>query len=124
MSPYSPLPSLASRGISRPAAPQRVLARSEMGLDSVLALGVNPVGLTADRGQKGAPLADEQVLAQLRRTALDAEGACLTDQLASKPAYRQLDAVREEHATVIDRSKCGAQAAVSVLDGIRKAMVK
>ncbi|MFG2926809.1 hypothetical protein ACGFYA_35620 [Streptomyces sp. NPDC048305] len=160
MSPYSSLPSLASRGIARPASPERLLALSGMDLDSVLALGVKPVGLTAGRGQKGAPqylaeqaegipvvdavtgpdiekvvqagpdvilagqLADEQLLAQLRETALDAEGTGLIDQLTSKPAYRQLDAVREEHVTVIDGSKCGAQAAVSVLDGIRKAMVK
>lgn len=38
-----------------PAHPERVLALSEMDLDSVLALGVKPVGLTAGRGQKGAP---------------------------------------------------------------------
>ncbi|MFG2430809.1 hypothetical protein [Streptomyces sp. NPDC048590] len=59
---------------------------------------------------------------------LDAEGTGLLDQLASKPAYRQLDAVREKHATAIDGGKWtslgGAQAAVPVLDGIRKAMVK
>ncbi|WP_432104344.1 hypothetical protein [Streptomyces sp. bgisy091] len=59
---------------------------------------------------------------------LDSEGTGLLDQLASKPAYRQLDAVREKHATVIDGSRGtslgGAQAAVPVLDGMRKAMVK
>lgn len=38
-----------------PAHPERVLALSEMDLDSALALGVKPVGLTAGRGQKGAP---------------------------------------------------------------------
>ncbi|MFR9795048.1 ABC transporter substrate-binding protein [Streptomyces sp. MS06] len=38
-----------------PAAPERVVALSEMDLDSALALGVRPVGLTAGRGQKGAP---------------------------------------------------------------------
>ncbi|MBB5937407.1 ABC transporter substrate-binding protein [Streptomyces zagrosensis] len=44
-----------------PAAPQRVVALSEMDLDTALALGVQPVGLTAGRGQKGAPeyLADK-----------------------------------------------------------------
>ncbi|MFF9347699.1 ABC transporter substrate-binding protein [Streptomyces sp. NPDC014734] len=38
-----------------PAAPKRVVALSEMDLDSALALGVKPVGLGAGRGQKGAP---------------------------------------------------------------------
>ncbi|RLU89142.1 iron ABC transporter substrate-binding protein [Streptomyces griseocarneus] len=88
-----------------PAAPKRVVALSEMDLDSALALGVKPVGLAAGRGQKGAPgylsaqaqgipvvgavtgpdiekvlrakpdvilagqLADEQVLAQLKKIA-------------------------------------------------------
>ncbi|MFE4694415.1 ABC transporter substrate-binding protein [Streptomyces sp. NPDC056749] len=265
-----------------PAAPERVVVLSEMDLDASLTLGVEPVGLTAGRGQKGAPryleeqakdipvvgavtgpdiekvvqakpdvilagqLADEQVLAQLRRIAptvvtidgtkdwkkalqltgttlgrsneaekfladyesraaalkkdlgpqagvsvsvarysakgtavmqqgvfisdvlkdlgfkrpgiqndkgeghstplsdenlqeidgdwlfigsLDAgTDAGLLDELAKKPAYRQLGAVREEHATVVDGTRWtslgGAQAAVSVLDDIRKAMVK
>jgi iron complex transport system substrate-binding protein len=88
-----------------PAAPKKVVVLSEMDLDSALALGVEPVGLTAGRGQKGAPgyladrargipvvgavtgpdiekviqadpevilagqLADQQVLAQLRKIA-------------------------------------------------------
>ncbi|MFE5206984.1 ABC transporter substrate-binding protein [Streptomyces sp. NPDC056600] len=38
-----------------PESPKRVLALSEMDLDSSLALGVKPVGLTAGRGQQGAP---------------------------------------------------------------------
>lgn len=38
-----------------PAAPKRVVALSEMDLDSALALGVEPVGISAGRGQKGAP---------------------------------------------------------------------
>lgn len=265
-----------------PAAPERVVALSEMDLDAALALGVEPVGLTAGRGQKGAPqyladqaksipvvgavtgpdiekvvrarpdlilagqLADEQVLAQLRKTAptvvtvgddkdwkkaleltgttlgksneaerflagyerkaaalkadlgsragadvsvarYSAKGTAVMQQgvfisdvlkdlgfgrpgiqneqgeghstplsdenleeidgdwlfigsldagtdadllarLAEKPVYRQLGAVRDKHATVIDGTKWtslgGAQAAVSVLDDIRKAMVK
>ncbi|BCL29726.1 ABC transporter substrate-binding protein [Streptomyces aurantiacus] len=264
-----------------PAAPERVVALSEMDLDSALALGVEPVGLTAGRGQKGAPayladqakdipvvgavtgpdvekvvqadpdvilagqLADKQVLAQLRKiaptvvtidaakswktsleltgkalgrtneaekfltgydtkaaalkkdlgagasvsvarysakgTAVMQQGVFVSDvlkdlgferpgiqsekgeghstpiseenlkeidgdwlfigtldpgtsdsqllaALGKKAAYRQLNAVRDKHATVIDGSKWtslgGAQAAVSVLDDIRKAMVK
>ncbi|MFB6569599.1 MULTISPECIES: ABC transporter substrate-binding protein [Streptomyces] len=54
--------------------------------------------------------------------------AGLLDKLAAKPAYRQLKAVRGHHATTVDGSKWtsqgGAQAAVSVLGDIRKAMVK
>ncbi|MEU7256534.1 iron-siderophore ABC transporter substrate-binding protein [Streptomyces rimosus] len=38
-----------------PAQPAKVVALSEMDLDSALALGVKPIGLTAGRGQKGAP---------------------------------------------------------------------
>ncbi|MBN0048042.1 iron-siderophore ABC transporter substrate-binding protein [Streptomyces actuosus] len=38
-----------------PEHPRRVLALSETDLDSALALGVKPVGLTAGRGQQGAP---------------------------------------------------------------------
>ncbi|MEU3708734.1 ABC transporter substrate-binding protein [Streptomyces catenulae] len=266
-----------------PAKPQRVVALSEMDLDSALTLGVEPVGLTAGRGQKGAPayladkakgipvvgavtgpdiekvvqakpdvilagqLADKQVLKQLRTiaptvvtigadkswrksleltgkalgrtnqaekflddydgraaalkkdlgkragasvsvarysakgTAVMQQGVFIGDvlndlgfkrpgiqaqpgkghstplseenlkeidadwlfigtldpgssessllkELTGKPAYRQLNAVRDHHATVIDGSKWtslgGPQAAVSVLDDIRKAMVK
>ncbi|MFC9946593.1 ABC transporter substrate-binding protein [Streptomyces pratensis] len=161
-----------------PAAPGRAVALSGMDLDASLAPGVEPVGLTARRGQKGAPrylagqaksipvvgavtgpdiekvvqaepdvilagrLADEQVLAQLRNTAptvvtIDGDrlfiasldpGTGLLDQPAGKPACRQLGAVRDKHATVIDGTRWtglgGAQAAVPVLDDIRKAMVK
>ncbi|GAA0462324.1 amonabactin ABC transporter substrate-binding protein [Streptomyces olivaceiscleroticus] len=269
--------------VAVPAAPKRVVALSEMDLDSALALGVQPVGLTAGRGQKGAPayladrakgipvvgavtgpdiekvvqakpdvilagqLADQQVLQQLKKiaptvvtvdntkswqksleltgtvlgkanaakkflTSYDTKVAALKkdlgpdaharvsvarysakgtavmqqgvfisdvlkdlgfarpgiqnekgaghsspisdenlqeidgdwlfigtlsstgpdkgllDELAKKPAYKELKAVRNHHATVIDGSKWtslgGAQAAVSVLDDIRKAMVK
>ncbi|MFD5000761.1 ABC transporter substrate-binding protein [Streptomyces buecherae] len=44
-----------------PEKVERVVVLSEMDLDSSLALGVQPVGLTAGRGQKGAPeyLADK-----------------------------------------------------------------
>lgn len=266
-----------------PASPQRVVVLSEMDLDSALTLGVKPVGLTAGRGQKGAPayltdraegipvvgavtgpdvekvvqarpdvilagqLADTKLLQQLRKiaptvvtiaatkdwksslrltgqvlgrknqadafladyatkvaalkkdlgpkaaasvsvarysaggTAVMQQGVFISDvlkdigfqrpgiqsrkgeghstpisnenlqqidgdwlfigtlssagsdagllgQLAGKPAYQQLTAVRDQHITRIDGSKWtslgGAQAAVSVLDDIRKAMVK
>ncbi|HWU09187.1 MAG TPA: iron-siderophore ABC transporter substrate-binding protein [Streptomyces sp.] len=272
----------AGTKVKIPADPERVVALSEMDLDAALALGVEPVGLTAGRGQKGAPqyladqakgipvvgavtgpdiekvvqakpdvilagqLADGQVLAQLRKiaptvvtidgtkdwkkalqltgaalgrsneaekfladyatkaaalktdlgaqagasvsvarysakgTAVMQQGVFISDvlkdlgfkrpgiqndkgeghstplsdenlkeidgdwlfigsldsgtdadllgRLQKKPAYQQLGAVREKHATVIDGTKWtslgGAQAAVSVLDDIRKAMVK
>ncbi|MFJ8749239.1 ABC transporter substrate-binding protein [Streptomyces sp. NPDC102441] len=268
--------------VNTPDSPKRVVALSEMDLDAALALGVEPVGLTAGRGQKGAPqyladqargipvvgavtgpdiekvvqakpdvilagqLADQQVLAQLRKIAptvvtidstkdwkkaleltgtalgrsdeaekflagyeteaaalradlgpqagasvsvarysakgtavmqqgvfisdvlkdlgferpgiqndkgeghstplsdenldeidgdwlfigsLDAgTDAGLLDDLAKKPAYQQLGAVRDKQSTVVDGTRWtslgGAQAAVSVLDDIRKAMVK
>ncbi|MFC7302945.1 ABC transporter substrate-binding protein [Streptomyces monticola] len=45
----------AGKKVSVPANPKKVIALSEMDLDSSLALGVEPVGLTAGRGQKGAP---------------------------------------------------------------------
>ncbi|WP_421673375.1 ABC transporter substrate-binding protein, partial [Streptomyces albus] len=41
--------------VTLPRAPKRVVVLSEMDLDSSLALGVKPVGLTAGRGQQGAP---------------------------------------------------------------------
>lgn len=266
-----------------PAAPKRVVVLSELDLDSALALGVKPVGLTAGRGQQGAPeylaeqakgiplvgavtgpdiekvvrakpdvilagqLADKQVLGRLRKvaptvlttdatkdwkkslqltgkvlgrtaqantfiagydtkvaalkkdlgpeagasvsvarysakgTAVMQQGVFISDvlkdlgfkrpgiqnqkgaghstpisdenlkeidgdwlfigtlsstgpdagllaKLARKPAYKQLTAVRDKHATVIDGSKWtslgGPEAAVSVLDDIRQAMVK
>ncbi|GAA2719459.1 MULTISPECIES: iron-siderophore ABC transporter substrate-binding protein [Streptomyces] len=54
--------------------------------------------------------------------------AGLLRTLTDKPAYRELKAVRDGHASVIDGSKWtsqgGAEAAASVLGDIRKAMVK
>lgn len=104
-----------------PARPERAVALGEMDLDSALTLGVEPVGPTAGRRRTGAPSclvgqpADEQVLTQLRKN-------------APKATYKQLSAVQDKHTTVIDGSKWtslgGAEAAVSVLDDIRKAMVK
>lgn len=45
----------AGTEVAVPAGPARVVVLSEMDLDSSLTLGVKPVGLTAGRGQKGAP---------------------------------------------------------------------
>ncbi|MEC4016944.1 ABC transporter substrate-binding protein [Streptomyces sp. H27-D2] len=43
------------KGVKIPAAPKKVVVLSEMDLDTSLALGVKPIGLTAGRGQQGAP---------------------------------------------------------------------
>ncbi|THA30236.1 ABC transporter substrate-binding protein [Streptomyces sp. A1277] len=162
-----------------PSAPERVVALSQMDLHAALTLGGQPVGLTAGRGQKGAPghlavrakgvpvvgavagpdiekavqadpdvilagrLADEQVLQQVRKSAppvvtidsgedwtksLTLTGKALVGEPAKEPAYQRLKAVRAGQATVVDGAKWtspgGAQAAVSVLDDIRKATVK
>jgi iron complex transport system substrate-binding protein len=43
------------RQVSVPVAPKKVVALSEPTLDAALALGIQPVGTTAGRGQKGVP---------------------------------------------------------------------
>lgn len=45
----------SGKKVEVPEDPKRVVVLSEMDLDSSLALGVKPVGLTAGRGQQGAP---------------------------------------------------------------------
>ncbi|MGW0608397.1 ABC transporter substrate-binding protein [Streptomyces sp. NPDC002640] len=45
----------SGKKVEVPQDPKRVVVLSEMDLDSSLALGVKPVGLTAGRGQQGAP---------------------------------------------------------------------
>lgn len=97
-------------------------------------LGFTRPGIQNDKGEgHSTPLSDENLEEidgdWLFIGSLDAStDAGLLGELAEKPAYGQLGAVREKHATVIDGSKWtslgGAQAAVSVLDDIRKAMVK
>ncbi|MFD3609237.1 hypothetical protein ACFWXA_14360 [Streptomyces atroolivaceus] len=115
-----------------PAAPKRVVALSEMDLDADL--GFERPGIQNDKGEgHSTPLSDENLGEidgdRLFIGSLDAgTDAALLDQLAATPAYQQLGAVRDEHATVVDGTKWtglgGAQAAVSVLDDIRKAVVK
>jgi iron complex transport system substrate-binding protein len=90
------------------------------------------------QNQKGAghstPISDENLaqidgdwlfIGTLSSTGPDAG---LLGRLAAEPAYRRLKVVRDKHVTVIDGSKWtsmgGPQAAVSVLDDIRKAMVR
>lgn len=50
-----PLVDAAGRSVSVPAAPLRILALSELDLDSLLALGIRPAGATRGRGQQSAP---------------------------------------------------------------------
>ncbi|WP_405386682.1 iron-siderophore ABC transporter substrate-binding protein [Streptomyces sp. NBC_01102] len=97
-------------------------------------LGFTRPGIQNDKGEgHSTPLSDESLDEidgdWLFIGTLDAgTDADLLAGLAKKPAYQQLGAVREGHTTVIDGSMWtslgGAQAAVSVLDDIRKAMVK
>ncbi|MDI3385092.1 iron-siderophore ABC transporter substrate-binding protein [Streptomyces sp. B-S-A8] len=94
-----------------PAAPKNVVALSEMDLDSSLALGVKPVGLTAGRGQKGAPeyLADDAkgipvvgaVTGPDIEKVVQAEpDVILAGQLADPQVLRQLSAIAPTVVTV------------------------
>ncbi|MGA5563320.1 ABC transporter substrate-binding protein [Streptomyces platensis] len=98
-------------------------------------LGFKRPGVQNDKGQgHSTPLSDENLheidgdwlfIGTLSSGGPDTG---LLDKLSTKPAYRQLKAVRDQHTTMIDGSKWtslgGAEAAVSVLGDIRKAMVK
>ncbi|MFM9372585.1 ABC transporter substrate-binding protein [Streptomyces sp. Da 82-17] len=98
-------------------------------------LGFKRPGIQNDKGQgHSTPLSDEDIeqidadwlfIGTLAATGEDAD---LFGELKDKPAYKQLDAVRDGHVTEIDGSKWtslgGANAALSVLDDIEKAMVK
>ncbi|MGW1373486.1 ABC transporter substrate-binding protein [Streptomyces sp. NPDC002446] len=98
-------------------------------------LGFARPGVQNDKGEgHSTPISDENLKEVdgdwLFIGTLSASGpdAGLLDKLTKKPAYRQLTAVRDRHVTMIDGSKWtslgGAEAAVSVLGDIRKAMVK
>ncbi|WP_407555204.1 iron-siderophore ABC transporter substrate-binding protein [Streptomyces sp. Pv4-95] len=98
-------------------------------------LGFKRPGLQNRKGEgHSTPISDENLqqidgdwlfIGTLSSTGPDAG---LLDKLADKPAYRQLKAVSDKHVTMIDGSKWtslgGAEAAVSTLNDIRKAMVK
>ncbi|MGX7761498.1 ABC transporter substrate-binding protein [Streptomyces angustmyceticus] len=98
-------------------------------------LGFGRPGVQNQKGEgHSTPISDENLrqidgdwlfIGTLSRTGPDAG---LLEKLAGKPAYRQLKAVRDKHVTVIDGSKWtslgGAEAAVSTLGDIRKAMAK
>lgn len=63
------------REVDVPAAPEKVVALSEPTLDAALALGVEPVGTTAGRGQQGVSsyLADKAGEAQVVATVAEAD---------------------------------------------------
>ncbi|MFD7710214.1 ABC transporter substrate-binding protein [Streptomyces sp. NPDC059785] len=63
------------RKVEVPSDPKKVVALSEPTLDAALALGVEPVGTTAGRGQKGAStyLADKASKAQVVATVAEAD---------------------------------------------------
>ncbi|MFB8775924.1 ABC transporter substrate-binding protein [Streptomyces broussonetiae] len=63
------------RAVAVPAAPRRVVALSEPTLDAALALGVEPVGTTAGRGQQGVStyLADQAAGAEVIATVAEAD---------------------------------------------------
>ncbi|NGN64145.1 iron-siderophore ABC transporter substrate-binding protein [Streptomyces sp. A7024] len=98
-----------------PAAPKKVIALSEMDLDSSLALGVKPVGLTAGRGQKGAPeyLADKAkgipvvgavTGPDIEKVVQAKPDVILAGQLADQQVLKQLQEVAPTVVT-IDRKK-------------------
>lgn len=98
-----------------PANPKKVIALSEMDLDSALALKVKPVGLSAGRGQKGAPeyLADQAkgipvvgaVTGPDVEKVLQAKpDVILAGQLADPQVLKQLKAIAPTVVT-IDRTK-------------------
>ncbi|WP_406099088.1 ABC transporter substrate-binding protein [Streptomyces sp. NBC_01013] len=98
-------------------------------------LGFTRPGIQNRKGEgHSTPISDENLkeidgdwlfIGTLTSTGSD---QALVDELSDRPAYKQLRAVSSGRSTVIDGTKWtslgGAQAAVSVLDDIRKAMVK
>ncbi|MFJ2743421.1 ABC transporter substrate-binding protein [Streptomyces sp. NPDC087440] len=98
-----------------PEAPKKVVVLSEMDLDSSLALGVKPVGLTAGRGQKGAPgyLAEQAkgipvvgavTGPDIEKVLAAKPEVILAGQLADKQVLKQLQAIAPTVVT-IDKTK-------------------
>ncbi|MYY03164.1 MULTISPECIES: iron-siderophore ABC transporter substrate-binding protein [unclassified Streptomyces] len=126
----------ASVSVARYSAKGSAVMQQGVFISDVLKdLGFTRPGIQNDRGEgHSTPISDENLkeidgdwlfIGTLTSTGSDRD---LVDELAEKPAYQQLKAVSAKQATVIDGTKWtslgGAQAAVSVLDDIRKAMVK
>ncbi|SES01420.1 ABC transporter substrate-binding protein [Streptomyces qinglanensis] len=126
----------ASVSVARYSAKGTAVMQQGVFISDVLAdLGFERPGLQQRKGEgHSTPISDENLekidadwlfIGTLSPTGPDAD---LLDELTGKPAYRQLDAVREKHVTEIDGSKWtslgGAKAALSVLGDIRKAMAE
>ncbi|MFJ6695105.1 ABC transporter substrate-binding protein [Streptomyces sp. NPDC091272] len=98
-----------------PTAPKNVVVLSEMDLDSAIALGVKPVGLSAGRGQKGAPgYLTEQAKGipvvgavtgpDIEKVVAAKPDVILAGQLADKQVLKQLQAIAPTVVT-IDKKK-------------------
>ncbi|MER0245171.1 iron-siderophore ABC transporter substrate-binding protein [Streptomyces sp. HSW2009] len=94
-----------------PGKVERVVVLSEMDLDSSLALGVQPVGLTAGRGQQGAPeyLADKAkditvvgavTGPDVEKVATAKPDVILAGQIADAQVLKQLKAIAPTVVTV------------------------
>ncbi|NYV76736.1 iron-siderophore ABC transporter substrate-binding protein [Streptomyces sp. UH6] len=96
-----------------PEAPERVVVLSEMDLDASLALGIKPVGLTAGRGQQGAPAyLTEQAAGipvvgavtgpDIEKVVEAAPDVILAGQLADEQVLEQLRAIAPTVVTIDD----------------------
>lgn len=126
----------ASVSVTRYSAKGSAVMQQGVFISSVLNdLGFQRPGIQADKGEgHSTPISDEN-LNQIDGDWLfigtldpGVTQSKLLAELTKKSAYKQLDAVKNNHLTVIDGTKWtslgGATAAVSVLADIRKAMVK
>ncbi|MGW6272428.1 ABC transporter substrate-binding protein [Streptomyces sp. NPDC055060] len=126
----------ASVSVARYSAKGTAVMQQGVFISDVLKdLGFKRPGIQNKKGEgHSTPLSDEDLkqidgdwlfIGTLGSTGPDAD---LFKELKGKAAYKQLDAVKEEHTTEIDGSKWtslgGAQAAVSVLEDVEKAMGK
>ncbi|MER5279923.1 iron-siderophore ABC transporter substrate-binding protein [Streptomyces sp. NPDC002809] len=126
----------ASVSVARYSAKGSAVMQQGVFISDVLKdLGFTRPGIQNEKGEgHSTPISDESLkeidgdwlfIGTLTSTGSDQD---LVDELSRKPAYKQLKAVSSGRSTVIDGTKWtslgGAQAAVSVLDDIRKAMVK
>jgi iron complex transport system substrate-binding protein len=98
------------RTVKVPAAPKKVVALSEPTLDAALALGIEPVGTTAGRGQKGVSsyladrAKDSQVVATVAEADLEKVAALRPDLILldeTTAAKSQLDKLQAIAPTVL-----------------------
>ncbi|MFC8124254.1 ABC transporter substrate-binding protein [Streptomyces sp. NPDC057302] len=126
----------ASVSVARYSAKGTAVMQQGVFISDVLKdLGLKRPGIQNKKGEgHSTPLSDEDLkqidadwlfIGTLTSAGPDAD---LFKELKSKAAYKQLDAVKKDHTTEIDGSKWtslgGAQAAVSVLEDVEKAMGK